>query len=188
MLVAGGQGGFNYNSPLNSTELYDPGTSTWSNTRDLISARGFLTATLLPNGKVLAAGGVENAGLPDCTDFVTFNSAELFDPATGMWNSAGSLNTSRFGPATLLPDGRVLVAGGDSCEDDNCVALNSAELYDPATDMWTAMTIEGTPSARRFHTAVWTGSRMLVWGGESASGLTTNAGGRYVRLDAFVKN
>ena len=62
------------------------------------------TATLLPNGKVLVAGG-NNSGI--------LTSAELYDPASGSWSATGSLNTARYQhTATLLPNGKVLVAGG----------------------------------------------------------------------------
>ena len=64
------------------------------------------TATLLPNGKVLVAGGYDSSG-------VYLSSAELYDPASGTWTATGSLNTARCcHTATLLPNGKVLVAGG----------------------------------------------------------------------------
>ena len=81
------------------------------------------TATLLPNGKVLVAGGI-SAG----------NSAELYDPATGIWTATGSMTANRYShTATLLPNGKVLVAGGSG----SAGLLASAELYDPVTGTWT---------------------------------------------------
>ena len=69
------------------------------------TARDFHTATLLPNGKVLVAGGANGSGF--------LASAELYDPATGTWSATGSLNTARYQhTATLLADGKVLVVGG----------------------------------------------------------------------------
>ena len=66
------------------------------------------TATLLPSGKVLVAGGYANGGY--------LSSAELYDPATGSWSSTGSLGTARSDhTATLLPSGKVLVAAGRGC-------------------------------------------------------------------------
>src|SRR5579859_346272 len=83
------------------------------------------TATLLPNGKVLVAGGENDVDL--------IAEAEIYDPATGTWRFTGPMNLARtFHTATLLPNGKVLVAGGN-----NYGSLTNAELYDPASETWT---------------------------------------------------
>ena len=111
-------------------------SGTWTETGSLIAARIGHTATLLPNGKFLAAG---------YADFPS--SAELYDPASGTWTATGSMVTGRYlHTATLLPNGQVLVAGGY-----NGAALASAELYDPASGLWT--TTGSMATARRQHTA-----------------------------------
>ena len=56
--------------------------------------------------------------------------------------------------------------------------LNDGGSYDPAANSWTAVTTNGAPAARYFHTAVWTGSEMIVWGGINGANLW-NDGGRY---------
>jgi WD40 repeat protein len=87
----------------------------------MATARQLLTATPLPDGRVLIAGG--NAGN-------LIAPAELYDPKTGTFSPTGSMATAReYHTATLLPNGRVLIAGGS----DGTVDLASAELYDPAT-------------------------------------------------------
>ncbi|HZS17299.1 MAG TPA: kelch repeat-containing protein, partial [Candidatus Udaeobacter sp.] len=139
VLVAGGDrpGG----PRLPSAELYGqaaflggPATGGWNNTNSLANPRSNHTATLLPNGKVLVAGG-DGAG----------TSAELYDPATGSWSSTGSLGTARSRhTATLLTSGKVLVAGGDG-------ASTNAEVYDPATGNWSTTGFLAT--ARFNHTA-----------------------------------
>ena len=79
-------------------------------------------ATLLRDGKVLVVGGWGYDGRQGGA----LATAEVYDPSTGTFTPTGSMTTSRWGPtATLLNDGRVLVAGG--------LRLNSAELYDPST-------------------------------------------------------
>ena len=127
--------------------LIDP---SWVTTGSMGTPRYGHTATLLPNGKVLVAGG--SPGL---------SSAELYDPATGSWTATGSLSTARyFHTATLLPTGKVLVAGGLGPSG----YLSSAELYDPASGTWTATGSLST--ARLLHTATLlpTG-KVLVAGG-----------------------
>ena len=128
---------------LNSAELYDPATGTWSVTASLNTVRDSHTATLLPNGKVLVAGGeywtsvgnIPNDGTYPCG--VTFtcspkglNAAELYDVATGTWSVTANLNTARLRhTATLLANGKVLVAAGCNLVGFTCPGLNSAELY-----------------------------------------------------------
>lgn len=97
----------------------------WSRGPDMLSARYGHTASLLPNGKALAAGGWGGSG-----------TSELYDPATNTWSSAGGLAEGRFRhTATLLSNGKVLVTGGVSA-DDQASQRTSAELYDPATNQW----------------------------------------------------
>lgn len=125
VLVAGGYGP----SRLDSAELYDPVTGQWSATGSLMKPRVMHTATLLPNGKVLVVGGDTSPVPPD---FGRGNTAELYDPATETWTLTGSLGTTRsWHTATLLQDGRVLVAGGFNSDN-----VKTAELYDPATESW----------------------------------------------------
>ena len=93
-------------------------------TGNMLTSRIAHTATLLPNGQVLIVGGGEG---PDLIDgFFTVSGAEIFDPATGTFSSAGS-DARDFGTATLLKTGKVLVTGGDT----GPVITPSAELYDP---------------------------------------------------------
>jgi N-acetylneuraminic acid mutarotase len=160
VLVAGG--GF-------STELFDPAANAWTNAGDGLEpfqAPLSQTATLLPNGKVLAAGGyARNLGNYKFTN--TFDTTNLYDPAANAWTAGGKLASARLlHSATLLPDGRVLVAGGGYSWFLNSISdtYASSELYDPATNVWTAAAALGT--ARVEHTATLLGNgRVLVVGG-----------------------
>ena len=135
LIAGGGDGDPSTLTRLRSAELYDPATGTWTTTGRLKTGRSFHTATLLPDGTVLAAGGGSNG------DDVA--SAELYDPATGTWTPTGAMTVARWGhTATLLPNGTVLVAGRDGD------GIFPSELYDPRTRAWTAT---GTMTERRWN-------------------------------------
>jgi hypothetical protein len=124
-------------------------------------ARYNQTATLLPGGKVLIVGGSDLIG-------TSYKSAELYDPATGLFTPAGNMATGRDGhTATLLNNGKILIAGG--YEAGGAGFLKSAELYDPATGLFTPTGSMGT--ARRSHTAtLLANGKVLVAGGRMARG------------------
>ena len=161
VLVAGGRGF----GVLDSAELYDPATGTWSLTGRMSMPRVGHTATLLSDGRVLVAGG-DTSEAP--ATFGRTGTAELYDPSTGLWQPTGSMTAVRSGhSATLLQDGRVLVAGGF-----NSNTLGSAELYDPITNTWSAT---GTLNVSRYwHSAtLLQDGRVLVARGTNDGDLTS---------------
>jgi Invasin, domain 3/Galactose oxidase, central domain len=111
-------------------------TLAWHSAGAMGTARTHHTATLLPDGDVLVVGG-DRAPVDNVTGTqngsLALASAELYHPASNTWSSAGSLTTARANQtATLLNNGKVLVAGGYGVSG----ALASTELYDPATNTW----------------------------------------------------
>jgi VCBS repeat-containing protein len=123
VLVAGG---FSFNTPLGThplgAEIYDPAAETFTPAGSLNVGRLHADAALLPDGKVLIAGGATAVGA-----FTTLNSAEVYDPATGTSQMVpGAMTAARyFGTATALADGRVLLAGGLS----GSFLTDTADLY-----------------------------------------------------------
>jgi hypothetical protein len=166
VLVAGGGG-----TTTDTAELYNPATGTWALTGNLHTNREDQTATLLNNGEVLVAGGFsENA------PFTELSSAELYNPATGTWTPTGSLSTAVFdATATLLENGKVLVAGGVTTTGS---AVTAAELYNPATGKWTPT---GSMNAARAG-----GNATLLPNGDvlatSGFGIGTENGGPFAEL------
>ena len=143
---------------ISSAEIFDPKTNTFTLTNDMNAPRNGHTATLLPDGQVLIAGGWDHNGRT--------STAELFDPQTGTFKSTAGMMAPRQGlTATLLKNGQVLIAGGDSAR--NTPQL-TAELYDPATKTFAPT---GDLNHGRFgHTATLLPSgKILMVGGTSGN-------------------
>jgi Kelch motif len=142
---------------LTSAELYDPVSGTWSGTGSMLKPRFGFAPTLLLDGTVLVGDSGEAAD-------VQIIGSEVYDPASGTWSSAGKVFTpsrsvgSDGSTATLLRDGKVLVAGG-----------TGAKLYDPDSGSWSAT---GPMIAPRYdHTAtLLRDGSVLVAGGDQVEG------------------
>jgi hypothetical protein len=127
VLVAGGCAASDCSSISATAEIYDPVTATWSETGSLHDARELQTATVLPGGDVLVAGGLGSAKI--------LASSEIYHPATGQWSAAAIMQMARkFHAATLLPDGTVLATGGRGGPFG--AILCSAEIFDPVANTW----------------------------------------------------
>jgi large repetitive protein len=119
VLVIAGYGNGDW---LSSAEIYDPATGTWSVTQPIFAHGVSHTATLLKDGRVLVMGGATKSGSAGPDDRV-----EIFDPQTNQWQPAAPhMNTEGGHTATLLADGRVLIAGGNT----------DPAIYDPVSDTW----------------------------------------------------
>jgi phosphoheptose isomerase len=149
VLVTGGTSG---GGPLASTELYDPATGKFSTSGSMAATRSGHTATLLPSGKVLITGG---NSLVSSNTISVVASAEIYDPTSGTFSSVSPMNYIRTGhTASLLSDGKVLIAGD-----------GSLELFDPATLKFTAIGA-ATDVQPQFGTAtLLTSGKVLVAGG-----------------------
>ena len=167
VLIAGGAsqlGSTLQGSP--SAELYDPSTGSFSATGSMSVPRIWHTATLLPDGRVLIAGGYGSQENGYGARVNLLASAELFDPSTGSFTSTGAMTTPREGhTATLLNTGRVLITGGESTA---ARVQSSAELYNPLTGTFLAM--GSMAAARTGHVAVLLpNGRVFIEGGGSCN-------------------
>ena len=165
VLVTGGLGANGIYAPLASAELYNPTKGKWTVTGSMSIGRVAFTATLLPNGEVLVAGGSGYTASCSAT-------AELYNPSTGQWTSTGSMTQSRcYHSATLLPTGEVLVAGGVDSLFNFPDTSASAELYNPSTGTW--QTTGSLNTSRAGEVASLENGRVLVAGGYNTSNGTT---------------
>ena len=123
VLISGGYPQAPTPTPPASTEIYDPRTNAWSAGKDMQAARWIHSSTLLSDGRVLLAGGSFASGANSA-----FTSAELYDESSGEYSLTAPLKVARGShTATMLPDGRVLVVGGN----DGTDFLDSVEVYTP---------------------------------------------------------
>jgi hypothetical protein len=163
-------GGFAAGGPTGDTDIYTPATNTWSAAAPMLVPRSDPMAVGLGDGRVLVFGGDDNA-------MNSITHAELYDPVANTWTATGSLNHARVRPtAHRLPDGKVLVAGGYSRAGGPTNFLNTAEVYDPATGLWTVLPAP-LSTARAQHAAQLLpgGTELLIMGGVNSSGFVTTA-------------
>ncbi len=167
VLVAGG---ISEGELLSSAEIFDPATGRWATIAPMSVARLGNTLTLLANGNVLVTGGTSAETASGAGGGQTIRpdgTAEIYNVQTGRWTrTGGAMSTPRFEhTATLLDDGRILIAGGQGPPiSGSSAALASTEIYDPAVDSF--RNSNDMSDARFNHTAVKLPDRtVLVVGG-----------------------
>ncbi len=156
VLVLGGDGDPGHGIDFVGTgEVFDPATGAWSPVTPMPDALSEFTASLLPDGRVMVVGGVDNLGN-------AIARVGIYDPMADAWSATASLHEARsLHTATVLDDGRVLVVGGLT-NDDMEVMAATAELYDPSSATWRAVGY----LQRRLHTAtLLPDARVVITGG-----------------------
>jgi hypothetical protein len=170
ILITGGFGAGG--APLATCELFDPDPTkeSFGAAASLVHARGSHSATELPTGEIFIAGGNGGVGV--------LNSTELYDPDANTFSAGSNLNQARQGhSAWVLPNGLVLISGGNnnpsSDWDIQTGFLSSAELYDLATDTFTATGSKNNATAGGTSSLLWTGKLLAAGGGTNKAELYT---------------
>jgi N-acetylneuraminic acid mutarotase len=165
VLISGGRD--SSHKTLASSELYDPMTNSWSTSGAMSFSRANHSQTLLNSGEVLVAGGRDD-------DFVRaedfdLSSVDVYNPETNSWRAVASMNKRRaFHSSTKLADGKILVASGAAfipgSGSSGVQGVNSAEIYDPSTDVWS---FTGKPAILRSsgQSILLSDGRVLITGG-----------------------
>jgi N-acetylneuraminic acid mutarotase len=170
MIVWGG--GTSNSTTWNTGGRYDPATDTWAatSTGSNVPVSRRLHTAVWSGTKMIVWGGTNGTS--------SFNTGGRYDPATDTWaaTSTGSNVPASRRLHTAVWSGTKLIVWGGVLSDG--AWLKSGGLYEPGTDSWSYLEENANvPGARYFHTAVWTGTEMIVWGGNSYVPLST--GGRY---------
>jgi hypothetical protein len=168
VLVAGGYNGIDGNTDgsgnVNAPEIYDPVKRTFSATGDMLSARRYPSATMLPNGKVLIAGGYGGGN-------TVLSSADVYDPTAGTFAATGAMLTPRGRhTATDMMNGTVLIAGG---YDDKGNTIASAELYDSAKGTFSPTGSMATARWRHAETRLLNGDVLITGGSDGTTAVDT---------------
>jgi Cys-rich repeat protein len=173
MIVWGGWNGSNY---LNTGGRYNPSTDSWyttSVTSAVPTGRDNHTA-VWTGTQMIVWGGSDGSNY--------LNTGGRYDPSTDSWYPTSTTSAApekRALHTAVWTGSEMIVWGGQTYNGISYYYLNTGGRYDPSTDSWyPTSTTSAAPQARAFHTAVWTGSEMIVWGG-LGDGSYLNTGARY---------
>jgi len=174
MIIWGGR--TNEYTYTNTGSVYDPNLDKWTtiNTQDTPSTRGRHTATW--TGLDMIVWGGYNG-----TDYLS--TGGRYNLQNDIWQPTSSVNSpqGRINHTSVWTGSEMIVWGGYYSENNVRYYLNTGSRYNPNSDNWLSTDLQNAPSNREHHTAVWTGSEMIVWGGTTYSGgdIYHNTGGKY---------
>ena len=172
MIVWGGNNEDSFD--LNTGGRYNPTSDSWTATTTVNAPASRSIHTAVWTGSEMIVWGGVNF------DFVHFNTGGRYSPSTDSWVNTGTANAplGRRYHTAVWTGSEMIVWGGQDGE-PQFHALDTGGKYGPATDTWTATSTTDAPDGRAVHTAAWTGSEMIVWGGIDENLLVLNTGGKY---------
>ena len=169
-------GGATQGSILNTGVRYNPAANSWTavSTTGMPGARYRHTAVWTGSEMIVWGGHLDFLGS------VSTNSGARYNPAANSWTTVSTTRApaARQSHTAVWTGSEMIVWGGRSERDDTATrrSFNDGARYNPAGNYWTAMITIGAPTARAFHTALWTGGEMIVWGGATFVGGSDSKG------------
>jgi hypothetical protein len=159
--------------------------------QDLVTIQGSGDVAVSTAGSTITIGAPSGSmvlGAPGDTTLIGAGYTEIASTHIHYWTATTTTGapSARAGHTAVWTGSRMIVWGGTGISAGGF--LNDGGQYDPVADTWMATTTTGAPSARVGHTAVWTGSRMIVWGGLGNSVPYLNDGGQWAAVSLYVKN
>ena len=153
MLMWGGRSSWSGDPLFASGGAYDPETDTWEAmpTNNAPAVRGGHSGIWSGTEMIIWGGGL--------------NTGSRFDPARNQWTKTELLDEPGLMDGSAVWTGTELLVWGGKRSDGWVVSLNTGGRYRPDENVWRPMSTNGAPEARSYHTAVWDGTEMLVWGG-----------------------
>lgn len=163
LLIIGGQRNPTDYESINTCNIFNPITNSWTTVAPMNQARTRFSALLLPDGRVLVMGGLYRT----TTAYEMLNSCEIYDPTNNTWTYVASMNNVRYGhQASLIRNGKIMVCGGGNPE-------GSTEVYDIYNNTWEV--VGDLNSNRQFFNLVKLNNNLLfaIGGDQNSSGVST---------------
>jgi len=147
---------------LNTGGKYNPATDSWTATSTTNAPEGRRIHTAVWTGTEMIVWGGSNSSMPD-----GLNSGARYDPSTDSWSQTSTTNapSGRFGHTAIWAGSEMIIWGGAYYWPPNYHFVSAGGRYNPVDDSWTATSTTNIPAPRSWHTAAWTGSAMIIWGG-----------------------
>jgi hypothetical protein len=173
MIVWGGTGLGDFDASTGGR--YNPTTDSWTATSRPFVPCGMTNCPLGFHAHTAVWTGSEMIVWGGSVSGSIYNTGGRYNPTTDSWTPTAVPTTcnpeidcapaAREWHTAVWTGSEMVVWGGNVCDPNSCTETNTGGKYDPNSDSWTATAITDAPSARRQHTAVWTGAQMVVWGG-----------------------
>lgn len=173
LIVWGGKSG----STLDSGGRYNPSTDSWQSISMTGAPSARFSAEAVWTGSRMVVWGGQY-------DWVTlFSDGGVYDPATDSWSAISEpanifIPSNRSGHKAVWTGSEMIVWGGESSGSSG-MAEGPGGRYVPASDSWLAMSEIDSPELRKYHSMIWTGTEVIVWGGDNENWESINTGGRY---------